>query len=334
LKVIVDAMGGDNAPQAVVEGCTLALAEIPSLEIILTGSEEKISEELSKYNYDRKRINIINATEVIDMAEPPVDAIRNKRDSSLVKGMRLLRDGEGSVFITAGNTGAAIAGATLIVRRIPGVKRCALAPLLPTEKGKVLLIDGGANTECRPSYLAQFALMGSIYMQKMEGIPSPRVGLVSNGAEEEKGTELTKAAFKLIKDMPVDFRGNAEGRDLLSGDYDVIVCDGFTGNVILKFLEGVAGALFSMLKQELKASLRTKAGAALAMPAFRSFKKRLDYTEYGGALLLGVSGGVMKAHGSSNAKAIKSTLRQAAGFIQGDVVNVIKEEISKISLED
>lgn len=334
MKVIVDAMGGDNAPQAVVEGCTLALAEIPSLEIILTGSEEKISEELSKYNYDRKRINIINATEVIDMAEPPVDAIRNKRDSSLVKGMRLLRDGEGSVFITAGNTGAAIAGATLIVRRIPGVKRCALAPLLPTEKGKVLLIDGGANTECRPSYLAQFALMGSIYMQKMEGIPSPRVGLVSNGAEEEKGTELTKAAFKLIKDMPVDFRGNAEGRDLLSGDYDVIVCDGFTGNVILKFLEGVAGALFSMLKQELKASLRTKAGAALAMPAFRSFKKRLDYTEYGGALLLGVSGGVMKAHGSSNAKAIKSTLRQAAGFIQGDVVNVIKEEISKISLED
>lgn len=334
MKVIVDAMGGDNAPQAVVEGCTLALAEIPSLEIILTGSEEKISEELSKYNYDRKRINIINATEVIDMAEPPVDAIRNKRDSSLVKGMRLLRDGEGSVFITAGNTGAAIAGATLIVRRIPGVKRCALAPLLPAEKGKVLLIDGGANTECRPSYLAQFALMGSIYMQKMEGIPSPRVGLVSNGAEEEKGTELTKAAFKLIKDMPVDFRGNAEGRDLLSGDYDVIVCDGFTGNVILKFLEGVAGALFSMLKQELKASLRTKAGAALAMPAFRSFKKRLDYTEYGGALLLGVSGGVMKAHGSSNAKAIKSTLRQAAGFIQGDVVNVIKEEISKISLED
>ena len=334
MKVIVDAMGGDNAPQAVVEGCALALAEIPSLEIILTGSEEKISEELSKYNYDRKRINIINATEVIDMAEPPVDAIRNKRDSSLVKGMRLLRDGEGSVFITAGNTGAAIAGATLIVRRIPGVKRCALAPLLPTEKGKVLLIDGGANTECRPSYLAQFALMGSIYMQKMEGIPSPRVGLVSNGAEEEKGTELTKAAFKLIKEMPVDFRGNAEGRDLLSGDYDVIVCDGFTGNVILKFLEGVAGALFSMLKQELKASLRTKVGAALSMPAFRSFKKRLDYTEYGGALLLGVSGGVMKAHGSSNAKAIKSTLRQAAGFIQGDVVNVIKEEISKISLED
>lgn len=334
MKVIVDAMGGDNAPQAIVEGCVLALAENPSLEITLVGKEDEVSEELKKHNYDAKRINIVHATEVIDMAEPPVDAIRNKRDSSLVKGMRLLREGEGQVFITAGSTGATIAGATLIVKRIPGVKRCALAPLLPTEKGKVLLIDAGANSECRPSYLAQFALMGSIYMQKMEGVASPRVGLVNNGSEEEKGTELTKASYKLIESLPVNFAGNAEGRDLLSGNYDVIVCDGFTGNVILKFLEGVAGTLFSMLKKELKSSFRTKMGAALAMPAFKRFKKNLDYTEYGGALLLGVGGGVMKAHGSSNAKAIKSTLRQAVGFINADVVNVIKTEISKISLDD
>lgn len=334
MKVIVDAMGGDNAPQAIVEGCVLALTENPLLELTLVGKHDAIGSELKKYDYDTKRINIVDATEVIDMAEPPVEAIRSKRDSSLVKGMRLLREGEGQVFITAGSTGATIAGATLIVKRIPGVKRCALAPLLPTEKGKVMLIDAGANSECRPSYLAQFALMGSIYMQKVEGIASPRVGLVNNGAEEEKGTELTKASYQLLKTMPINFAGNAEGRDLLSGGYDVIVCDGFTGNVILKFLEGVAATLFSMLKKELKSSFRIKTGAALAMPAFKRFKKNLDYTEYGGALLLGVGGGVMKAHGSSNAKAIKSTLRQAAGFIKADVVNVIKTEISKISLDD
>lgn len=334
MKVIVDAMGGDNAPHAIVEGCVLALPENPALEITLVGKEHVILSELGKYNYDKRRINIVNATEVIDMAEPPVEAIRNKRDSSLVKGMRLLHDGEGQVFITAGSTGATIAGATLIVKRIPGVKRCALAPLLPTKTGKVMLIDCGANTECRPSYLAQFALMGSVYMQKMEGIASPSVGLVNNGSEEEKGTELTKAAYKLIKTMPVNFRGNAEGRELLSGDYDVIVCDGFTGNVILKFLEGVADTLFAALKKQLNSSLRTKIGAALSMPAFKRFKKDLDYTEYGGALLLGANGGVLKAHGSSNAKAIKSTLRQAAEFVETDVVNIIKTEISKISLDD
>lgn len=327
-------MGGDNAPQAIIDGCVQALKENPALEIILVGKQDAVSNELQKYNYDKSRINIVDATEVIDMAEPPVEAIRSKRDSSLVKGMRMLHDGEGQVFITAGSTGATIAGATLIVKRIPGVKRCALAPLLPTEKGKVLLIDCGANTECRASFLAQFAVMGSIYMQKMEGIASPAVGLVNNGAEEEKGTELTKEAHKLLKTMPINFKGNAEGRDLLNGDYDVIVCDGFTGNVILKFLEGVAGTLFAILKKQLKSSLRTKIGAALAMPAFKKFKKDLDYTEYGGALLLGAAGGVLKAHGSSNAKAIKSTLRQAAGFIQADVVNVIKTEISKISLDD
>ncbi|MDD5018673.1 MAG: phosphate acyltransferase PlsX, partial [Eubacteriales bacterium] len=287
-----------------------------------------------KYDYDKQRINIVDATEVIDMAELPVEAIRKKRDSSLVRGLELLRDGEGSVFITAGSTGATIAGATMIVRRMPNVKRPALAPILPTETGKAILIDCGANTECRPSFLAQFGLMGSIYMQKVEGIASPRVGLVSNGAEAEKGTELTKAAYKLLSGMPVNFCGYAEGRDLLSGQYDVIVTDGFTGNIILKFLEGVAGTLMSMLKKELKSGVRTKLGAALAMPAFRNFKKSMDYTEYGGALMLGVGGGVVKAHGSSNAKAIKNTLRQAAGFINGDVVNVIKEEISKISLDD
>ena len=334
MKIIVDAMGGDNAPHAIIEGCVNALLEIPELGIILTGQRDKIETELSKHQYDPARINIVDAAEVIDMAEPAVEAIRRKKDSSLVKALRLLQAGEGGALVTAGSTGAAIAGATLIVKRLPNVKRPALAPILPTRTGKALLIDCGANAECRPSFLAQFALMGSLYMQKVEGVAAPRVGLVSNGAEAEKGNELTKAAYKLIEEMPVNFSGNAEGRDLVSGDYDVIVCDGFTGNVILKFMEGVAGVLMGMLKDELKGSLRTKIGAALAMPAFRRFKKKMDYTEYGGALLLGVNGGVIKAHGSSNAKAITSTLRQAAGFIEADVVGVIKEEIAKFSLSD
>ncbi len=334
MKIIVDAMGGDNAPQAIVDGCVQALADMPALELILTGRRDMIGTELAKYKYDAARINIVDATEVIDMAEPPVEAIRYKKDSSLVKGLRLLQAGEAGAFITAGSTGATIAGATLIVKRLPGVKRPALAPLLPTRKGKVLLIDCGANSECRPSFLAQFALMGSLYMQRMEGIKAPRVGLVNNGAEAEKGTELTKAAYKLIEQMPVNFKGNAEGRDLVSGDFDVIVTDGFTGNIVLKFMEGVAGVLMGMLKDELGSTFRSKLGAALAMPAFRNFKKKMDYTEYGGALMLGVNGGVIKAHGSSNAKAIKSTLRQAAGFIEADVVGVIKEEILKFSLSD
>lgn len=334
MTIIVDAMGGDNAPEAIVEGCVLAQKQMPELTITLTGPEDTISALLEKYGADTTRINVVNTTEVIDMAEAPVAAIRSKKDSSLVVGMELLKEGKGQAFVTAGNTGAAIAGATMIVRRMPGVKRPALCPLLPTETGKALLIDCGANTECRPSFLAQFALMGSIYMQKVEGIESPRVGLVSNGAEEEKGNDLTKAAYKLIQKMPVNFMGNAEGRDLVSGEYDVIVADGFTGNVILKFMEGVASALMTMLKKELGSSMRTKIGAALAMPAFRSFKKSMDYTEYGGALLLGVRGGVIKAHGSSNAKAIKSALRQAVSFIEGDVVNVIQQEIGKVTLED
>ncbi len=334
MKIIVDAMGGDNAPYAIVEGCAMALAEMPELKLILTGRQDLIEAELLKHKCDAARINIVDAAEVIDMAEPPVEAIRRKKDSSLVKGLRLLQAGEAGAFVTAGSTGATIAGATLIVKRLPNVKRPALAPILPTRKGKVLLIDCGANADCRPSFLAQFALMGSIYMQQMEGIKAPRVGLVNNGAEAEKGNELTKAAYKLIEEMPVNFVGNAEGRDLVSGDYDVIVTDGFTGNVVLKFMEGVASVLMGMLKDELSSSFRSKLGGALAMPAFRRFKKKMDYTEYGGALMLGVNGGVIKAHGSSNAKAIKSTLRQAAGFIKADVVNVIKEEISKVSLSD
>lgn len=334
MNVIVDAMGGDNAPQAIIEGCTLGLRDHEQMHITLVGNQEVIEQELSKYDYDKSRINIVNTSQVIDMAEPPVEAIRSKKDSSMVVGLRMLKEKQGDVFLTAGSTGAAVAGSTLIVRRMKGVKRPAIAPLLPTETGRVLLLDGGANAECRPSYLAQFALMGSIYMEKVEGIENPRIGLVSNGAEAEKGNDLTKAAYKLIEKLPVNFIGNAEGRDLVTGDYDVIVCDGFTGNVIMKFMEGLAKALMNLLKAELKSTTRTKLGAAIAMPAFRNFKKSMDYKEYGGALLLGIDGAVVKAHGSSDAKALRSALRQVAGIIKGDVVNVIRNEISKIKIED
>ena len=334
MNVIVDAMGGDNAPHAIVEGCILGLRQNKALNIILVGRQELIDAELKKHKYNKQRIEVVNATEVIGMAEAPVDALRNKKDSSVVVGLRLLKEGRGGVFISAGSTGAVIAGATLIVRRMKKVKRPGLAAVLPTKKGGVLLMDCGASVECRASFLAQFALMGSIYMEQVGGVKNPRVGLVNNGAEAEKGSDLTKEAYKQIEKTPVNFAGNAEGRDFFSGDFDVLVTDGFTGNIVLKNTEGLASFLMYTLKKELKNSLRNKIGAKLAMPAFQGFKKSLDYTEYGGGLLLGINGGVIKAHGSSNAKAIGSTLRQASEFISGDVVGKIREKISKISLDD
>ena len=334
MRVIVDAMGGDNAPQAIIEGCVLGLKKYSELSVTLVGKQEVIEDELLKYGYDSTRVSIVDARETIEMAEPAVEAIRKKKDSSMVVALNLLKENKDAVFLTAGSTGAAVAGSTLIVRRMKGVKRPAIAPLLPTQTGRVLLLDGGANAECRPSFLAQFALMGSIYMQKVEGIDNPAVGLVNNGSEEEKGNELTKAAYKLIKQMPVNFTGNAEGRDLVTGDYDVLVCDGFTGNIIMKFMEGLASALLYLLKGELNSSVRTKLGAAIAMPAFKNFKAKMDYREYGGALLLGVDAGVVKAHGSSDAKAIESAFGQVVDIIKGDVINVIREEISKIKIED
>jgi len=331
LNIILDAFGGDNAPKAIVEGAVQAVNAYSDIKVILTGKEELIKEELALYNYDRSKIQVVNATQVIDMAESPVEAIKRKNDSSLVVGFNLLKEGKGQAFITAGSTGATVAGATLIVRRIKGVKRPALAPVMPTTKGTgVLLIDCGANVDCKPSYLAQFAQMGSIYMSKAQGVLNPRVGLLNNGAEEEKGNMLTKEAYAILKGMPLNFVGNVEARNVNSGDYDVVACDGFAGNIALKMMEGAAQTITSMLKEELYKNFKSKIGALLAKGAFRRLKKRMDYTEYGGALLLGVNGCVIKAHGSSNARAIKSAVNQAREFIIGDLVNIIKEEITKV----
>lgn len=329
MKIILDAMGGDNAPGSVVRGALDAARAFEDITVVLVGREEAVKQELAGQAYDQSRIEIVPADEVIGMCDSPAAAIRKKKDSSMVVGMNLLSRGEGEIFISAGNTGALVTGGTLIVRRIDGVKRPAIATQLPTRTGSVLLVDAGANADCKPSYLAQFGVMGSVYMQKVMDVGEPKVGLVNIGGEEEKGSMLTQAAYGLMKESPVKFVGNAEGRDLLSGNFDVIVCDGFTGNIILKFLEGTAGVIMGTLKESILKSAMSKVGALFMKSAFRDLKKKFDYTEYGGALLLGLRGGVMKAHGSSDAKAIASAVKMARKFIVGGVVTAIGESIER-----
>ena len=335
MKIVIDAFGGDNAPDAIIEGSVNALNAEGGFDLILTGDEAIITQKLSQYQYDAKRVEIRHAPEVIDMHDAPVKAIKEKTNSSLVVALKTVAAKEADVMISSGSTGAVLAGATLLVRRIKGVKRPALAPVMPTRTGKgVLLIDCGANVDCKASYLQQFGIMGSIYMKTVLGIDNPRVGLINNGAEEEKGNAVAKEAYQLLKNSPIHFLGNIEGREILSGDYDVAVADGFVGNVVLKFMEGFAKDLFSMLKEEFTSSFRSKLGAMLLMPGLKRFKKKMDYTEYGGALLLGIDGGIIKGHGSSNAKAIQSTIMQAKRFGENHVVDRIKEEIGKINFDE
>ncbi|MBQ7092802.1 MAG: phosphate acyltransferase PlsX, partial [Clostridia bacterium] len=286
--------------------------------------------ELSAYDYDSSRVEIHHAPEVIGCDEQPAFAIRRKKNSSLVKAMELVRDKEAECVLSAGSTGAVLAGATFIVRRIEGVKRPALGVVFPAEKGCVLIMDCGANVDCKPSYLMQFAVMASAYMKDVMGVENPRIGLLNNGAEAEKGNELTKAAYKLLENAPVNFVGNCEARDILSGQFDAIVCDGFAGNVVLKYTEGMASTLMSMLKGELMADTRSKIGALLSKPAFKRFKKIMDYTEYGGAPLLGIDGGVVKAHGSSNAKAFAAAVGQARKFALGGINGSIRDAIGQL----
>ncbi|MBO6062087.1 MAG: phosphate acyltransferase PlsX [Clostridia bacterium] len=333
MKLVIDAFGGDNAPGAVIEGVCRALESWDDFDVILTGDEEKIKAELEKYPHDGKRVSIVHAPDVIGCDEQPTVAVKRKKDSSIVAAMNIMASPEADCLISAGSTGAVLTGATLIVRRIPGVKRPALAPVMPTPSKPFLLLDCGANADCKPEYLRQFAVMSSAYMQGVMGIPSPAVALVNNGEEAAKGSELSKAAYALLTETPVDFKGNCEAREIFSGDYDVIVTDGFTGNVILKEAEGLADALFKMLKAGLLSSFRTKVGAALAKPAFKKVKKTMDYTEYGGAPLLGINGGIIKAHGSSDAKAFVSAIKQARLYVQGEVTEKIARGIAAIETE-
>ena len=325
IKLAIDVMGGDNAPQAILEGCLQALEQSPLLFLYACGEENAIRSFLSGRRYDTSRLEIVPASEVIYNEEHPVEAVRKKKDSSAVVALTLVKDGKAQGAVSAGSTGAWLAGSTFIVRRIAGIQRPALAPLLPTLDGRqTLLIDCGANVDCRPQYLAQFAVMGSAYMERVVGVQNPRVGLLNNGAEEGKGNELTKAAYPLLRATGVNFVGNAEARDMLSGQFDVIVCDGFAGNVTLKTSEGVGQMLFSLIKRELTRNLRSKLGALLLKPALRNIVKSTDYSSYGGAILLGVNAPVVKGHGSSNAKAFSVAILQTAYMVKQDVVGTIR----------
>ena len=335
MKIAIDAMGGDHAPQAVFEGVKLVLPELnKDVELVLYGDETTIKNGLSALGVTDKRVSIVATTEVVGCDEQPTLAIRKKKDSSMVRAVEAVASGEADCVLSAGSTGALLTGATLIIKRLKGLKRPALATVMPTVDSCVLLLDCGANTDCKSDYLVQFGLMGSAYMQRVIGVNNPRVGLLNNGAEEEKGNELTKEAHQLLKTAPIHFTGNCEGRDVLSGQFDVVVCDGFDGNIVLKGTEGAAGLIMDLLKQGLMSSLRTKIGALFCKPAFKQLKKKLDYTEYGGAPLLGVNGGVIKAHGSSNGKSFRSAILQAQKLVASDVTRVLGEEIAKFDLEE
>ncbi|WP_129597286.1 phosphate acyltransferase PlsX [Anaerophilus nitritogenes] len=332
VKIAVDGMGGDHAPSEIVKGCIEAISQL-DVEIFLIGKEEALKNALHGKNFDKDQIHVIDAQEVIENTDKPVAAVRKKKDSSIVVGINLLKEKKVDAFVSAGNTGALLAGSLFGLGRIKGIDRPAIASFYPTKKGKSLLVDAGANAECKPRNLLEFGIMGSIYAQRVLKIENPSVGIANIGVEEGKGNPLVKDSFELFSKTSMNFYGNAEARDLPSGIVDVIVCDGFVGNIILKLTEGVAMNMMSMLKEQFLKNTITKIGATLLKSSLKEFKKVMDYTEYGGAPLLGVEGAVIKAHGSSNAKAIKNAIKQAKDFAQEEVIKNIKVQIQKIGDE-
>jgi len=329
--IALDAMGSDRAPRPEIEGAIQAARRF-GIPVTLVGPEETLRAELSRHPAAGSLpISIAHASEFITMDDKAVQAVRSKRDSSMHVGLRLVREGKASAFISAGNTGAAMAAAKMVLGGLPGVDRPALVAIIPTAVGSVCaLLDVGANVDCKPHNLEQFAVMGDIYFRSMLGVEKPRVGLLSIGEEEGKGNELTREAYDLLKQLPINFIGNVEGRDLYSGEVDVIVADGFVGNVALKTSEGVAHLVRHVLKESLAATITSQVGALLSRSAFSDFKKRLDHTEYGGAPLLGVKGACFITHGSSNANAIKNAIRVAAEFAERDITSKIEKELSQL----
>ncbi len=333
MKIVVDAMGGDFAPVETVKGAVDAVKEL-GIEVILVGDEDKVNDELARYSTGKLPVSVIHAPEVIEMGEPPAVALRKKKNSSIVVGTKLVKEGVGDAIVSAGNTGAAMGSALLGFGRIKGIHRPAIASVIPTVKGKSLILDVGANAECDPQNLLQFAVMGSIYSKKILGVEKPKVGLLNIGEEETKGNPIYLEAYRLIKDTDLNFIGNIEGRDITAGIADVIVCDGFVGNVVLKFGEGLAKDLMSMIKEELKKNVFVKLGAAIILSHAKGLRKKIDYSEYGGAPLLGINGVCIICHGTSQAKAIKNAIRAARECVEMDVVNSIKRSIGEKSIGD
>lgn len=332
VNVAVDAMGGDNAPAEIVKGAIDAINADSRVKVFLVGQEGPVREELKKYTYPEAQMEVVHAEEVIEMAEPPVMAIRKKKDSSIVKALYMVKEGKCDAYVSAGSTGATLVGGQVIVGRIKGVERPPLAPLIPTENGVALLIDCGANVDARPSHLVQFAKMGSVYMENVVGIKNPRVAIINIGAEEEKGNALVKETFPLLKNCPdINFIGSIEARDIPKGGADVIVCEAFVGNVILKLYEGVGAVMMKKIKAGMMSTLRSKIGALLVKPALKQTLKTFDTKEYGGAPMLGLNGLVVKTHGSSESVEIKNSILQCIAFKEQNINEKIKE---KITLED
>ena len=328
INVAVDAMGGDNAPAEVVKGAVEAVTESNKVKVFLVGREADVKAQLGRYDVPAGQIEIVDAPEVIETAEPPVEAIRSTKDSSIVKGMKLVKEGTCDAFVSAGSTGAVLVGGQILVGRIKGIQRAPLAPVIPTTSGVALLIDCGANVDARPSHLVQFARMGSIYMEHIMGVKNPRVGIVNIGAEEEKGNALVKETFPLLKACDdINFIGSVEARDIPSGGADVVVCEAFVGNVILKMYEGVGGALIQEVKKGMLSTLRSKIGALLVKPALKETLKAFDLEQYGGAPLLGLNGLVVKTHGSSKAVEVKNSILQCIAFKEQKINDRIREQI-------
>lgn len=333
MKIIVDAFGGDNAPLEVIKGSAMAVEQL-GVEIILTGDENKIKAAAAENNISLDGISIMHTESVIDIHEEPTSIIKERSDCSMAIGLKALADGEGDAFVSAGSTGALVVGATFIAKRIKGIKRAALAPVMPTDKGYMMLVDAGANVDCRPEMLVQFGIMGSCYMQRVLGVKSPKVGLINVGAEDTKGREMDIESYKMLKEAPVNFYGNLEARDIPLGECEVVVSDGFTGNVALKLYEGMGSYFSHTLKDMLMGSFGGKLAALLIMKKIKAFKKKMDYSETGGAVLMGISKPVIKAHGSSNAKAFYNAIRQAKNCVDGDIIGEITKSLELLKKQE
>ena len=327
MKIIVDAFGGDNCPLEVIKGCALAVEGL-DIDIVLTGIESEIRKCAEENNISLNRMEIVHCDEVITMEDEPNSVLKSKKNSSMAVGIRLLNEGKGDAFISAGNSGALCVGATLGIKRIKGIKRPAFAPVIPTETGSAMLLDGGANVDCRPEMLYQFALMGSVYMERVMKVKNPRVGLGNVGVEDHKGTELYRETYKMLEDSSLNFIGNVEGRDISKGVCDVVVCDGFTGNMVLKTYEGVAITMMKIMKHMFTDSAKGKIAAAFLMKDLKGIKEKFDYNKYGGAPILGASKPVFKAHGDSKATTMFNAIKLSTNYVSANAIAEITAALS------